>query len=235
MQVFRRSEMFWLKFLLSALAVIYIAHAWFYPSSYEGADGIRHFLISRYSWKHPELFLYSWGKPFFTLVSSPFSQFGLLGLKGFNILCAILTGVLIFRIARKLEIKQPVIAVFFMGFAPIYFFCTNSGYTELLFGLILTWSTLKYINRNYFWSSLLISFLPFVRSEGYLLLGLFFLILIIRKQWKYIPLLAAGNILYSIVGYSHYHSLLWLISENPYDGRQAAIYGHGYILSMPIG
>jgi len=227
MQILKRADSSWLKIILAALGIIYIAHAIYYPSSYEGADGLRHYLVSRYSWKHPYLFLYLWGKPFFTLISSPFSQFGLIGLKLFNILCALLSCLVVYRMATVNGIRNQALAVFLMGFTPIYFFCTNSGYTELLFGFMLSWAAWRYMVRDYFWPTIVISFLPFVRSEGYILLGLFFLVLVIRKQWKLIPLLATGNILYTVIGYFHYHSWTWLASENPYDGRQAAIYGHG--------
>lgn len=209
---------------------MYFAHAWYFTGSFQGGDGLRHYQISRYSWHHPALFLDHWGKPFFILISSPFSQFGLLGIKVFNIICALLTCLSIYNIAKKMEMNMPFLAPLFLGFTTIYFFMVISGYTELLFGLMLVFSIQLYLNEKYFLSTILISFLPFVRSEGYLLLPLFFLVLIIQKKYFYLPLLGIGIIIYSTIGYFVFDDFFWLHTQNPYNGSAALIYGHGPLL-----
>jgi hypothetical protein len=78
--------------LLSALAVFFAILTAYSEVTYDVGDGIRHFMVSKYSWQHSNLFMYSWGKPFFTLISSPFSQFGINGIYFFNILCGVLSG-----------------------------------------------------------------------------------------------------------------------------------------------
>ncbi len=231
--------------ILLLIGIIYFIEAIHFPGSFEGGDGMRHYLVSRFSWKHPEQFLYLWGKPFFTLISSPFSQAGLIGIKIFNALCALSSGLLVYKICKKLMMNNSWMAVIFMAFTPIFYFATNSGYTEIFFGLCVILTIYHYICGKYFWSTILISFLPFVRSEGYLLLPLFFLILIINKKYLIIPLLAFGNVAYSIAGYFYYHDLFWLYTQNPYDGHMSEIYGHGpllhfinyyeYIWGKPLG
>ena len=57
----------------------------------ESGDGIQHYQIARYAWQHHELFLHSWGKPLFTLLSSPFAQLGIWGMTIFNALCFVAT------------------------------------------------------------------------------------------------------------------------------------------------
>ena len=47
---------------------------------------------------------------------------------------------------------------FFAGFASLYFFGVNSGYTEPLFALMMVFCIYKYLNGNYFWPTILISF-----------------------------------------------------------------------------
>ena len=70
--------LFYLVVLLTFLSttIIYLIA----DSPYDTGDGIVHYQIARYSWEHPHLLLYLWGKPFFTLISSPFAQFGLKGM-----------------------------------------------------------------------------------------------------------------------------------------------------------
>jgi hypothetical protein len=198
----------------------------FSEGTYESGDSIQHFLISKYSFRHPHLFLDHWGKPFFTLISSPFSQFGFTGIAVFNTLCATLTGWAVYHICLELQIKNSCLAPLFALFTPIYYVVIISGLTEIFFGLILCLSVLLFIKRKCVQGSILISFLPFVRSEGYLLLPLFALILLNQRRWKEIFLLAAGSIIYSVVGYFYYHDILWLAHQNPYKGAKD-IYGSG--------
>lgn len=216
--------------LLLALFAMFFCLSFFAEATYDGGDGIRHYLVSRYSWKHHELFVYSWGKPFFTIISSPFSQFGMIGANVFNIICAIASSLICFKLARKLNLKYPFLAVLFLCFTPIYFPTINSGLTEPFFGLVLIFSIYLMFDKKFFWATLLVSFLPFVRSEGYLVFPLFTSVLIYRSKWKYFPILAFGTVFYTIVGSFHYKDILWLIHQNPYKGLNYNIYGQGEFL-----
>jgi len=50
----------------------------------ESGDAISHYQLSRYSWKYPLHLLDHWGKPLFTLLSSPFAQLGFNGYLAFG-------------------------------------------------------------------------------------------------------------------------------------------------------
>ncbi|MEY3343952.1 MAG: hypothetical protein RL090_1636, partial [Bacteroidota bacterium] len=99
-----KSRMF---FLLVLIFVFYLVQALAFEGSYGGGDGVRHYLISKWSWDHPGQLLYSWGKPFFTLVTSPFSQFGLIGIKIYNALAATFTAWFAYLIALRLRMTNP--------------------------------------------------------------------------------------------------------------------------------
>ena len=75
--------------------------------------------------------------------------------------------------------------------------------------------------------TLVISLLPFVRFEGFIIFPPFILILLLNKRFKDIPLLFSGYFIFSIIGYFAFNDLLWLIHKNPYSGSASAIYGHG--------
>lgn len=193
---------------------------------YDPGDGVNHYQIAHYSWKHPGLLLNHWGKPFYILLCSPFAQLGYNGAVVFNLLCAIATAWCTASICRTLNLRLAPFAVLFTIFMPLYFVVIISGLTEPLFALVLTASVLLTMKQRYLVAALLVSFLPFTRTEGFFLLPLFGMVLLLRGQWKLLPFLGAGTLLYSIIGGFYYHDFLWILHQNPYTGAED-VYGHG--------
>ena len=224
-----------LFFLLIGFFIFFFCLSYFAEATYDSGDGIRHYLVSRYCWHHSDLLLYSWGKPFFSIISSPFSQFGLLGINVFNILCGIGSAFFAYKIAKQLKLNYALLIVPFLLFTPIYFPTLNSGLTEPFFGFILITSIYLMFKEKYLWACILISFLPFIRTEGDLVLPLFFIILIYRKKILISPLLAFGTIVYSIIGLFYFHDFFWIINQNPYNGANRAFYGSGPLLYFVKG
>jgi hypothetical protein len=218
---------FYFSLLLSTAVMAYIVITAEVFS--EMSDAVQHYLISRYSWQHPHLFLDHWGKPFFILLSSPFAQFGTKGIALFNVLCGAATSYFLYRICSKTKLKHIWLLPVFVFFSPVYFAVVNSGLTEPCFGLVLVASIFLFTEKKFNTAVLLISFLPFVRSEGYLILPLFGLLLLIRKKYFAIPLLAFGWLVYALIGWIALGDFLWQFSQNPYRGG-ADIYGHGSLL-----
>lgn len=216
--------------LLIGLFIFFLFIAFNAEMTYDAGDGIRHYLFSRYSWKHPNLFLDSWAKPFFTFITSPFSQFGLMGITVFNIFCGMLSAWLCYKIVKKLGFENPVLVILFLAFTPAYFPTMNSGLTEPVFGLILIASVYLVMQRKFVVVALLMSCLPFVRSEGFLLIPLFALIFLWRKKYLPVLLFSVGTILLSVIGYFYYHDFFWIKTQNPYTGHNADIYGKGSLL-----
>lgn len=214
--------------LLSLLILIFIPVA-LSDGMYGGADNIAHFRISKYAFIYPHLFLDHWGKPLFTLLSSPFSQFGFNGLRFFNVLTGILAAYLSFRVAKELKIENPVTVVFFVVFSPLFFRLFFSGLTEILFSFVLILAIFFFIRNKFLFSTLVISFLPFVRTEGIIFFALWLVLLGFNKKWKIIPLLFSGTLIYSLIGWSYYGDILWVFHKMPYTGA-GNIYGHGELL-----
>jgi hypothetical protein len=209
------------------ILVLYIWHAFQLDGSYEGGDGVFHYLISRGSWHHPEKFLSHWGKPFYTLLASPFAQFGLIGVKFFNALAGVFSIYFLYRIAKLLSMPYAPAVIILGAFPPVYMMCINSGLTEPVFGLVLTVSVYLFLRGNYLPGAMIVSFLPFCRTEGYLLIPLFGIILLLRKRFRVIPFLAFGTLIYTLVGYPYYQDWLWLVHQNPYSPVNAFNYGKG--------
>lgn len=233
------------ELLITLFVISFVAYTLFIPTHYDAGDSIQHYLVAKGSWIKPELFLDLWGKPVYTFIMSPFAQIGYYAVQIFN---TVLTAIgIYFTILcfRKNGYINTWILIPFSIFANINFVCINTGLTEPMFGFWLAMGAYLFFNEKYFWGSLFISFIPFVRAEGYIMLPLFGLILLWRKQWKRIPLLLFGYAFLSVIGFFQYKDLFWIRNKNPYNGDNLNEYGRGtltffiekfdYVLGYPLG
>lgn len=223
--------------LLIATFAFFILLLFLSETSLYGGDSYSHYLISKYAFKHPEHFLDHWGKPLFTLLSAPFAVFGFHGMMFFNILVCALSSFLALLVCKKLQYQNLSMVVVFTFFAPIYILLMFSGLTEALFALVLIASVYFFIDKKYLVAAIIISFVPFVRSEGLMFLAWFFVLLFIKKQYKSLPFLLFGLAFYSLLGWFILGDFFWLVTNNPYKSS-GSIYGHGtlmfYISSVPF-
>ncbi len=211
-----------------AIFVVLLVFAFNSETCGDAGDSVGHYLFSHYAFKYPQFFLHHWAKPVFVLLSAPFAQFGFKGLLVFNCLCASLSCLMTYYIARNLELKRPWLVFVFIFCAPLYFKLVLSGLTEYLFGLFLvTGIYLSSRSRNVP-AAALVSLLPLVRSEGLLILGVFALFFLIRKNYKPLAFLLLGQIFYSLIGFFYYHDVLWIFTKIPY-ANMGSPYGHGHM------
>jgi hypothetical protein len=183
-------------------------------SPYDTGDGIVHYQIARYSWKYPHLLLDLWGKPLFTLISSPFAQFGLKGIYIFQALNAAAISWFLFSIASKINLKYTWTIPVFVFFAPVYFAVMNSGLVEISFGMMFMFSVWLVFKKKYYTSALVASLIPFVRPEAYVVMPLLAVIYAYRRKFLAISLLLTAAIIYSLIGYLHFKDILWIIHQN---------------------
>ncbi|MFT6747077.1 MAG: hypothetical protein ACJAZ2_001424 [Glaciecola sp.] len=189
-------------------------------------DSVLHYLFAKHAPAHPELYFNHWAKPFFTLLSSPFAQFGFAGIKVFNALVSLFTIYLTYLTAVKLQLKNAILSAIILIATPLFFLLTFSGLTEPLFGFFVIGGTYFAVKKQYIVAAILLSFLPFIRSEGLIIVGVFGLLFSFKKQWKAIPFLALGHIIYSIAGYHVYQDILWVFTKIPY-AEMNDNYGNG--------
>jgi len=210
-------------FLLSTIFIVYIIDLG--DNILDPGDGLKHFLISKYAWQYPNLFFDHWGKPLFTLLSSPFAQFGFKGMVFFNLLLFVITGFLILKISKILSLKNGWLAVLFCFSAPIYFSIVLSGLTEILFATLVVSALYFFLKEQYFWGCLVLSFSYFSRPESIFVIMWFVTYLVFIKKYKYIPILGISVILYSLAGYFYYNDILWVFTKRPYSST--GTYGSG--------
>lgn len=191
-------------------------------------DGLMHFFYAQASWENVDLFLHHWGKPFFILLSSSFAQFGFDGMVIFNIIVFAATTLIGFKILQTFEVTVWLQLLF-----PLLLLIPHDvtqtifgGLTEPLFNLAAIASLWFLLDKKYFWFAIIVSFMPFMRSEGQLPVVLALFLLVYNKSYKTIPFLFLGFVLYSIAGIFVYNDFWWYFTKSAYS-MDNAIYGKG--------
>jgi len=205
-------------------------------------DSISHYVFARYAFSYPSLFLHHWAKPFFVLLAAPFAQLGFVGLKLFNLLMVVFGLYFTYQYCKEMKKERAWAVLIFMAFIPLLMKLTFSGLTEPLFAFCLIVSILLLKKEQWFFGALLVSFMPFVRSEGLIVLGVVGFYLLLQKQFRYLLVLGLGHVVYSVVGFFYYQDLFWVFNKIPYASLKA--YGNGnwyhfieslyYVLGAPI-
>ena len=190
-------------------------------------DTIAHYHVARYAFRHPELFLHHWGKPLFTILSSPFAQLGYHGSVCFNLLCGLFTAWLIFKIADRLRYDYTWTVILMVIFTPIYFSNMFTSQTEIIFSLVLTGAIYLFLKEKYILSALVISLIPYARNEGLMFLVIFLLALIWMKRYRAVPFLAFGFIFFGLIGLPQYKDFWWFFTKMPYGKFGSELYGSG--------
>ena len=213
-------------YLLFFYAVICGLTIHFFNGTGDSGDSISHYLFARYAPIHPGLYFDHWAKPVFVLLASPFAQLGFTGMKLFNSLISLVTIFFSYKTAERLNIKNAILVAVFMMFSPLFYILTFSGLTEPLFALFTILGIYFCVNQKYLSACLVISFLPYVRSEGLIIIGVFVIYFFYKKLWKLFPFLFFGSLAYAIAGYFVHGDFLWVFTKIPY-ARLSSVYGSG--------
>jgi glycosyltransferase involved in cell wall biosynthesis len=189
-------------------------------------DSIMHYLFARYAFQYPGHFFNQWAKPLYVLITAPVAQTGIIGIKIFNLIISTLTVWLTYKTAKRFNISNASLSALFVIFSPMMMIVTLSGLTEPLFSFWMMAGVYALIENKKIFSILWFSFLPFVRSEGLIVICIILIYLLVKKYYKYIPLLLVGHFVYSVAGYSTHKNFLWVFNTLPYAVWNSA-YGKG--------
>lgn len=185
-------------------------------SLHGGMDSYNHFLIAKYSWNHPKLFLDQWGKPIYTVISSAFAQNGLPGLIVLNSLCLLGSAWLIMGIAQLKNFAMPWLAGVIMLTSPLFADHVVSGLTEPLNALFLSLVFYLLAGKHYKSAAIVSGLLPFVRSEGFVLLIPIFAYFILKGQFKHFIWIVIPAVFFNLLGWAILDAPFWIITHNPY-------------------
>ncbi len=204
--------------------------------TYDSGDSINHYLYARYAFTHPINFLESWSKPLVVELMAVPAQLGLRAVMVLQCVLVAASAWLAYGAARSLRLPWPWLAILFCYASPDFFRIQFSGLTEPTFAFVLMAGVALVLQGRASLGAAVVSFLPFARSEGFILLGVFVLCLALSKNWRALPWLGLGFVVYGVAGLFVYQDFLWVFTRNAYPTRNES-YGHGqwahFILSLP--
>lgn len=220
-------------------AVVYILLVVLANGVNGGADTFVHYQMSRYSWIHHELLLNQWGKPVFTVLFSPIAQLGIQAVIWANLLLIFFEAFLVLKIANQLQLKRSWIAPLLFFTCPVVFDNAVSALTEIICALFLILFIHWSLKGRFIIGAIVLSFMPFARSEGFVILGIAAMFFFFTRRWKYIPLLVIGSFVMNTIGYWYTGFPLWIFDSNPYVHTDITSYGSGsffhfFIWSIPV-
>lgn len=214
----------WILIILSAGYVLWLHFT--AGAIIERGDGVSHYLLARWSWVHPHLLLDPWGKPLFTLLASPFAQFGHGGVAVFNVIMATVAGLLGVHVLGRAGRVATAIYPLLIFFAPWYVMMVLGGMTEPLFGTLTVLVVFLLHRKHHAWAAIVASFMPFARPEAIVFVPCVALWLMLARRWWQLPLLATGWVLYALIGWMVFQDANWYLTNDPY-ANGPSIYGSG--------
>lgn len=165
--------------LCAGLYLLLVVWLQLWPYTGEG-DSILHYWNLRTTWIDPRLGLTVWARPLYVLLMIVPAQFGLLSVRCWAALFAVALTWQTMRMADDLRLPNATLTGLLFIFQPLTFALASDTMTEIPMALGLTICLRLWWAKRYLASCLLMSFLPLVRPEGFLLApvwGLFLLAL----------------------------------------------------------
>ncbi|MEL6590800.1 MAG: hypothetical protein AAFQ68_11990 [Bacteroidota bacterium] len=235
-------EQRWILPLYLCISLLAIVLVWIVPGTGDGGDSIQHYLTAKYAFENPAFFFDLWAKPVYMFFAAPLSQFGFRTLMLGNVILGLLCGWLVYRCAERLGLTASGWGMIFLfsisGFVPQLY----SGLTEPIFAFVLILSLYLALGERLSLAVVVISFLPFVRNEGWAIVAVYLVWLMIERRWRLLPLLGIGAVVISLMGYPFHQKWNWIYTAIPDIG--ASNYGEGsfwhffdqlnYVIGIPL-
>ena len=224
MNFIKPNSFFYYSLAFISIALLTVCYA--FEGTGGGGDSVFHFQYAKFAAQHPENFFNHWAKPLYTIFAFPFAQFSFTGIKVFNVLMSIISAYFTYKTLFHFKTANSHFIAIILFSITLFVNVTISGLTEP-FSAALLMVSIYYLAKNKTERGLfIISFLPFIRSEGLIILGVVFIFLIASKKLKWSPWLISGHLIMSVMGSFYYHDLLWVFNKIPY-AHISSVYGTG--------
>ncbi len=194
------------------------------------SDAITHYLYARFALAEPYLLTDVWGRPLVTaFYCLPAAFAGRAGTQVASLLLALACAQMTVCVARRMGWRNPSLAGLLVLLQPLVFLHSFNELTELPFATLLIATFWAWLARRFALAALLCGLLPLGRPEGFGLIVLVGIDLLLRRRWLAAPLLLVGVVGWSLAG-SALHGFSpppsrWLIENWPYASR--SVYGSG--------
>lgn len=130
-----------------------------------------------------------------------------------NSLLSAVTVMYSYKIVQKLGGKNSFLVFFILGLQPLWFMLAFRNFSEFLTAFVLVMAAWNHFNKKYIFAAFLVSYAALTRQEYHILLGLYFWILVFKKQW--IAALSTGvlTVLHNFMGYFITDDILYLPNQ----------------------
>jgi hypothetical protein len=192
-----RSRLYWLAF---AAGFGWTVLLWTRAAPFASAldDEIGHFLIARDAWVHPQLILNAWGRVGTTVSFLLPAAAGLEVARAAALLMSAGTVVVATQVARLVGVRALALVPVFLWFQPWFHLYGNAVLTEIPFSLVMLAACWAALAGRATVASLLFGLLPLMRHEGIAVLGLWAVLLVVRRRWRALALAAVPVLVYQV-------------------------------------
>jgi hypothetical protein len=131
----------------------------------------------------------------------------------FNSFLAGFTVFFSYKILQQLKSKYSLIIFFLLGIQPLWFMLSFRSYAEILVAFLLVLATFQHFNKKYVFAALILSYVAFTRQELHVLSGLYFIYLVVKKQWLSAVLTGTFTVINFIIGFAQTGDFLHVVNE----------------------
>lgn len=181
-------------------------------------------------WYEPHVILGNWPKTGFKLLFAPVALLGTTAVLVANSLVTAGCCYLSYRLAESLGSRMPLLAWVFLALQPLWLQMSFRCFPEALAGLVLLSALLSHCRGRLLQAALLVSYSTLIRQELYLLLPLYGVVLLFRKNPVAVLALTLFPVLYSIWGWAATGDRLFLVNQvtQHSESIRAAFPRHGF-------
>lgn len=207
----------------------------YWPYTGEG-DAMLHFMNARAAFGNPAEALAAWARPLYKLMIVLPAAWGIVPARA---VAACITVALLWqtvRLAEDLHLRNPLLAAPLLLFQPLVFALAGDIMTELPFALGLTLALRLWIAGRFVSSCSVVSFLPLLRPEGFFIIPLWFLAVLLTKatlprraRRVMLPCLGLGMFVWSAFSLLLTGNAFWHLIHFSWQMKSWETYGSGPI------
>ncbi len=216
------------KWVLLGLAAVYLLTvAWgLIAQAPWDDDCLARYYNVRNAFNEPTTFISLWNRPLFTFLFVLTLQFGKHIIVFQMAVFAVLTYFALYKAAKTFKMPNAYLIIPFTAFQTFFFPISYSALAEPLAACIIALGFLFYSRKQFLAFTLIGSLLPLARLELSPLLAFWALVLILEKQWKFIPLFVGPTLLWNFGGTYFRGDPIWLYSITLGKETVENKYGH---------
>lgn len=213
-KLFKSRGLYWAVFVAG---LAFMVSLWARSSGTPVDDEVTHVIAARAVWNYPPLIMDIWMRVANTVLWAVPSLFGINGMRLATVILSAATVLLTTDSAQRLGVRWLFLIPLLLFFQTWYMMLGFPASKSVPFMFYLALGTYYWVQNRYTAASLAFGLLPLSRHEGILLAGLWFVYMLLRREWRTALMVWLPTGLYNLI------FLVWL-QPATLDGLPFAIY-----------